>query len=348
MTGLPPPSLFPVHINARTERVGFLPTTREALSAAPFLDQRFAGTTSPAKYWTVRELLEHVDGLPLPPMIFHTAFCCSTLLATAFDHPGRLLALKEPDLIMQLANLKRVHSPLRSDPGRFSRWLQLTLVLLGRRFEADEKVLLKPTNAAANLLMDVARLNSPMLLLYSDLRAFLVSVIKKGEAGRWFVRHLLNILRLDGALINDWQERERMAMTDLQVAALVWWLQIDNYLAFLDRTLPGQRVGTLDATAFLEQPAVALAAVNDQLKLSLPVDMLTRAANGPAFQRHSKFADLEYDAAQRADERASIEAAHGEAIEVTLAWAAQLRGSPDALPHAIGRLQSASVLRGLA
>lgn len=320
-----------------------MPTTRTALSSAPFLDRRFAEPSAATSRETIATLSAAAAGLSQPPMIFHTAFCCSTLLASALDHPGRVLALKEPDVLMQLANLPRVHKAVREDQQALARLTQLVLRLLGRRFSAQEQVILKPTNASANLLSTLITFEAPLLLLYADLRAFLVSVIKKGEAGRWFVRHLLNIFRLDGMALEQWQERERMLLTDLQVATLVWWHQIDNYVSALSAR-GSAPVGTLSAGAFLANPLASLTAVNEFARLRLPREMVIAAAEGQAFQRHSKFADLEYDSAQRAEERAEIEAQHGDAISLTLAWSSKLRGSSRAVDDALLVLRQHSVL----
>src|SRR5690242_7285276 len=37
--------------------------------------------------------------LPTPRFIFHSAYCCSTLLARAFDLPGVSFGLKEPQIL---------------------------------------------------------------------------------------------------------------------------------------------------------------------------------------------------------------------------------------------------------
>lgn len=343
MTVAPGAEQFPLLLDAQRGEIGFIRTSRQALAQAPFLDRRFADPQAVETRLAIDHLRSVVDTAELPAVVLHTAFCCSTLLASALDRPGRVLSLKEPDVLMQLANLRRVHEPLRRDDAAFVRWTELTLRLLGRRFAKDERVLAKPTNAAANLLPILMRFDAPVLLLYSDLRAFLVSVIKKGEAGRWFVRHLLNIFRLDGMSLNQWQERDRLSLTDLQVAALVWWTQIDNYLAALS-TASKAPVATLEAGAFLADPYAALAAVNEFADLALEADAVRAAAEGPAFQRHSKFADLDYDSAQREEERLAIEAAHKDALDVTLAWVGKLRGSASALDDVLRALRHRSVL----
>jgi hypothetical protein len=322
------PAWFPVTVDAGADQLGFVHTGRAALSAAPFLDARFAppDAATPVALATVRASTDSAAARPVP-LVFHTAFCCSTLLASALDRPGTVLSLKEPDLLMQLANLRRVPGDYARDDRRFAALLQLALALLGRRFAPDERVLVKPTNAA-NLLMPWALdLAHPALLLHVELADFLVSVLKKGEAGRYFVRHLFNILRLDRPDIDGWPERQRMLLTDLQVAALVWQMQMDLYLQVL--SVPGAltRVRTLHAAQLLSRPRDALGAVDRFFQLGLGARALDDAVAGPTFSRHSKFVDVDYDSTQREAERRDVEQVHGKAIAATLKWAEKLGSS---------------------
>ena len=53
-----------------------------------------------------------IDALPsakAPHFIFHSAFCCSTLLARAFDIEGQSIGLKEPTILTWRANERSVN-----------------------------------------------------------------------------------------------------------------------------------------------------------------------------------------------------------------------------------------------
>src|SRR4029079_6172288 len=115
-------------------------------------------------------------------------------------------------------------------------------------------VLIKPSNIVNNLIDDAlaALPDRKVVLLYSDLRSFLVSVLKKGEQGRGFVRRLCLSFSLDVAEARDVPARELLQMTDLQMAAAVWLMQMQ----LLERQLKRRdaRVRTLDAAVFLSDP----------------------------------------------------------------------------------------------
>src|SRR5512146_2423683 len=80
--------------------------------------------------------------------ILHTAFCCSTLLARCLDLPGRSIAFREPHVLMQLANQKR----MGTDGGLpLPRLLDLSVRLLAKPANQDEVAVINPANAANNL-----------------------------------------------------------------------------------------------------------------------------------------------------------------------------------------------------
>ena len=329
------PTWFLKDIDLDQSQFEFYPTSREALSDAPFLDERFFGNNgSISRNLAFRDLSAMPEAAPEGCFLFHTAFCCSTLLASVLDLPGKVLALKEPGVVMKLANLNRRAGQANST--QMEQLNQLTWKLLFRRFQPEEQLLLKPTNAANNLLPSAVQSGARVLLLYSDLASFLISVIKKGEACRYFVRHLLNILRLDRPDIDAWPDRQRMLLTDLQVAALVWSIQIDMFQHILNTT-PEQQVCSLKVDEFLAEPAEILQALNGFFPLNYSPEELARMEDNPRFTQHAKFANQDYDASVRRKERVQIEAQYAEEISTTLDWARRLRNDqlPDVLPRAL-------------
>lgn len=336
------PAWFPVKLDANARQIHFVHTTRANLSSAPFLDERFE---TDRKGWRSLSLEEAacITGHPAggavspPSFVFHTAFCCSTLLARALDRPGRALSLKEPGILMDLANARRTHPEFGADRARFQSLAQTVFGLLGRRFEPDEHVLVKPTNAANRLLSAATAQDARILLLYPDLTSFLVSVIKKGEACRYFVRHLLNIFRLDRPDINAWPHRELMLLTDLQVAALVWNLQVELFQHVLAEGGKENRIRTLHTERFLDNPAGVLFDVQAFFGLGYTSADASAIAGSALFQRHAKFPGQDYDKAVRQAEKAQILKQYSGEISTTLEWTRRLRQSavPERLTHSL-------------
>ena len=260
-TILADPSWFPASLDVESDRVGFAKITRQALAQEAFLDQRMAGSVTGQKSLLLSDLLvETIDSSPLPVFIFHSAFCCSTLLARALDAPNIALSLKEPDILMALANAIRVNKELQKSPQQTRRYSELLIKLLSRRFSNKEQLVIKPTNTANNILSLVAEMGSQIVILHSDLRSFLISVLKKGEPCKAFVRQQYNIFALDPNGLGAIPQRQAMGFTDLQVAATVWRHQMELFQRTLS-ACPATQIASLDSKTLTSNASTVLPAV---------------------------------------------------------------------------------------
>src|SRR5690242_17408830 len=64
--------------------------------------------------------------LPAPRFIFHSAYCCSTLLARAFDLPSISFGLKEPQILNDVVGLQI----RRADARQVAAAMDIALLLL--------------------------------------------------------------------------------------------------------------------------------------------------------------------------------------------------------------------------
>jgi len=258
--------------------------------------------------------------------IFHTSFCCSTLISRCLDMPGLCGGLREPSVLMQMANEKRIAG---SVSGRGQVWQQAfdtALFLLAKCRGADEAILIKPTNAANNLAEDVLGMprTGGVLLLHSNLKYFLVSILKKGEPGRAFVRQLFAVMRTDSERTRSLDPEALSRLTDLQIAAFAWYAQMDNYLRLLQR-FPDKRIATLDCDVFLAEPLDTLVQLCAFFGIAADRERLAEVVAGPVFTRYSKNSADDYDAAVRETEYRQVLEENQEAVEGMLAWSAKLR-----------------------
>lgn len=233
----------------------FVHAGRAALSAEPFLDMKWdqSGLAAAEIAWSA---LPAPRARPQLGVIWHTSFCCSTLIAGLLDQPGRCLALKEPRALVDLADLKR-----RGDLARTPELTTRVLALLSRRFAPDEQVLVKPSNGAnAVMLPAAAQADGPILLLHSPCADFIVSVAKAGEPLRAYVRALMLTLLAEQPNGGKFTLPDLLRLTDLQVAAIAWQLQ----MAALNRAAValGERCRSLDSTDFRAAPEAALKALD--------------------------------------------------------------------------------------
>ncbi|MEZ5893853.1 MAG: hypothetical protein R3C58_12020 [Parvularculaceae bacterium] len=323
------PAWFPHGYDWRRGLVAFARITRERLSAEPFLDQRMERSVTGMTTAPFAELAATPS--PSPAFIFHTAFCCSTLMAKALDVDGAVLALKEPNILMDASNALRMANG--ADDAR--RAVASVVNLLARRHAPPEQILIKPTNIANNLAPVIAASGAPSILLYGDLRAFLVSVLKKGEACKAFIRKQYTIFAMDGEGVAAIPERQALGFTDLQIAALVWRHQMELFACIL--SAGGANVRSIYFRDLLKDPRAVLTAASAHLKLGLGADAIEKNV-ATVFSKNSKFEDQEYTPEERSRDERSLEEVHREELDLIEGWARQLKlqtDISDRLPRAL-------------
>lgn len=334
-----------LHLNGldlERQQLEFLRMDAEAYRASTFLDHRIRTASQQPVSVSIPALMPLLGVAEAAKSfyIFHTSFCCSTLLARCMDVHGVTMALKEPLVLMQLANEKRLGRDVAMGTDAWRRLVRLVLWALARPGRQARGVVIKPTNAANNLVEDIAGDpgTSGMVFLYSSLERFLASVIRKGEPCRIFVRKMFNILMMDSERLRNWPPAQLLGMTDLQVAALVWHLQMDHYMQMLQK-YPDANIHTLDCDSFLEKPAETLAALFGYLGESLPAGVIQQIVESDIFRSNAKNDVQEYDSAMREDEFQRVKGDYRGTLEAVVSWSWELRPEGPLqlpLPRAVG------------
>ncbi len=317
-------SWLPHRLDMGRRVVSFGRFEREALSRASFLDYRIEAAAQAWADASIDDLLAASSSVrpAKPAFLFHTSYCCSTLLSRALDRPGSVLALKEPEIVMGLSNAYRM-AQHQAAQDEIHKLRNLLLALIARPHVGDECVLVKPTNAANNLVPLFAALDIPIILLYGDLRGFLTSVIKKGDPCKTLIRQIYRVYAMDNIGVSAIPQRDALALTDLQIAALVWRHQIELFNAVLS-TPRNTTVRPLDFHTLLQRPAETLNAASDHLKLAHDVDYCRTVAEGALFRTDAKDESRTYDATQRAQEERALMGQHADALDLIEGWAFKL------------------------
>jgi hypothetical protein len=306
--------VFPVDYDERRDELLMLPVPAERIADAAFLDQRLGGDWTAA----VRLGWREIAIAPVPPpaaLLFHTAFCGSTLLARTLQLPPQVVALREPQVLNQLAS-----AALRQPRSRIEGPLRAALGLLARPWVSEGRILIKPTNQANNLLPDLLRLTrGKAILLYSSLPEFVISCCKKlPEADRrvrWMAQHLIKDTRLQDALQVPWDHPFHF----IESCVLTWYSQVERYAEALADDSE-DRLRSLDMQAMLADPMAAVAAAAEWLELGIQASAL-QARVHEQFQRNAKHPERMFDAAQRAREREQVAARHADILEGAINWA---------------------------
>lgn len=300
-----------------TDQVQFRFVPREAQRTMTFLTDSAVGDAPIAVYRRADCLAAAQKlGLPAPPMIFHSAYCCSTLLARAFDIPGISFGFKEPQILNDVVGLQL----RRGDPRRVAAAADVSLALLARPLAAGEVNVIKPSNLINPLIPLITALRPGLrgLLLHAPLEVFLASIARKEIEGRAWVRDLMwKFIRLGQAERFGLTDEDLYRQTDLQAAAVAWLGQ-QAIFAEAARQHPGFR--TLDSETLIARPLECLEALEKLFAVDFDAEAIVR---GPAFQTHSKD-QSDYSAEQRRADSDRGRDLHAREIAIVMKWAEQL------------------------
>ena len=300
----------------------FIRLERAEHAAMPFLIDEYLGTARDT--WDV-SADECLNGLGKGRLhfLFHSAFCGSTLLTRALDHPGMAMGLSEPAILNDVVGLR-----WRGAAGpAVARVADAALRLLARPFGADEAVVVKPSNLlnpVADLLLALQP-EARAVFLYAPLETYLISVVRKGLHCRLWVRQLLQGFLREGYADFGFSPEDYFQQSDLQVAAIGWLAQHRHFTQLVQK-FGTERVATLDADRMTARPEEAIAAVTRHYGLTCNAAAVARIVAGPAFSKHSK-SGAAFTAEQRQAEYAAARSAYGEEIGMVLVWAAQVAES---------------------
>lgn len=299
--------------DAVADAVQFRHVTRELHRAATFLTDEYLGPGRVSAIARATAMAQHPQQAPLH-FIFHSAFCCSTLMARAFDIEGVAMGLKEPVILNDLSGWKHRGATSQQLAGV----LDNALALLARPFGQGEAVVVKPSNVINSYIPAILsmRPTAKALLMVAPLPVFLGSVARKGMWGRIWVRDLLFKLLADDVIDLGFAPDDYMKLTDIQVAAVGWLAQHALFASTVEH-FGVERVRTIDSESLLDQPEAAVAAT--AALFGLKVDA-SKVVAGPAFTSNSKNGQP-FTRAERDAERIAQEVPHRDELDKIAVWA---------------------------
>lgn len=310
------PQWIPTHLGPDKRQVQFAWIPRDSHAKLSFLADEYLREIAPPSVWLGTDKVESAVCAAPAHYVFHSAFCCSTLIASALDLPGVAMGLKEPQILNELAAVHRAHAL----PGEL---LSSVTGLLARPFGPGESVIVKPSNEANILAEPLLRQDgrARAILLYSPLPKFLRSIARKGMWGRIWSRRLHALLRRDPGPDFGFSDAELFQQTDLQIAATAWLLHHHQFAALASQ-FPAQ-VRMLDSDTFLANREKILALIGDHFGLKLDGAGWARVAQGDVFKKHSK--EIGRDFAPGKDKQADLLPSFiEEEIAMVCTWAQSL------------------------
>lgn len=312
------PHWFPLAYEAASRRFQMVRVTLEELGHITFLDRRGLKVESRSTA-DVDPASILLGELPAPSFLFHTAFCGSTLLARALHAPPTAVALKEPLILHSLATAG-MRAVAADERARIEADLSNALALLARPWAAGGRVLVKPANQINGWMPRIlsASPRSRAILLYSDLRSFMISCFKKLPASEQRIRWMAQALLRDSQLATRLGIDPAANFNLVESCALAWYAQMERYADALREDVGSDRLRSLDFAQVLAAPADSTAACARWLQLD---DDGIEGRVDVAFSRHSKATAGTYDALEREQENVRVLDMFGPTIDRAVLWA---------------------------
>ncbi len=322
------PAWLPHIYHPARDELGFAYVPREMRERVVFLDPRHMPNL-PIGMAPVAELHDVIPRqVAAPHFIFHTAFCCSTLLARALEHPGVATAVREPFVLVALGQSSTMAVPA----GRVRRALDVVLALLSRPLVPGERQIIKPSNTGNLIARDALELRpqAKALLLYSTLEDYLASTAGN-EAARSFATTVFPLFRF---LPPQAEIAAQPAGFDLYTPALVWLKQVALF-GQLVRRFGADRVRTLNSATFLAHKADTLVRAAQFLELEADESLWRATAAGPLFAQHAKAPGRPFDEYERRARHDEVRTAHAHEIDAAVRWTEAIAASKS-LPLTLG------------
>ena len=319
------PEWLPHDYDPASDRILFIRLSQQARQSLTFLAEAPVGDASNAQ-WIAGDQLRSArfDSVPVH-FIFHSAFCRSTLLVRAFGTLNGISGQSEPKILHALAG-----TPMDE---RVKSLLPIIVRLLGRPWDAESSVVIKPSNVANSLIPALMGCDtrSKSIILYSNLRGFLHSVAKKGLPGRIWGRRLmahngkhipLN-LGMDGAA--------QFELSDMQAASVAWLLHQWQFSHVISQ-FPN-RLRSIESDQFNSQKLETLEAGTQLFDATIEQMELKAVAEGDLFSTHAKLGG-DFDATIADQERKATSEILDEEIEQVAHWIEVIQGQLNfKLPH---------------
>ena len=315
------PELYLQSFDIAQNTMTFTPMTEETYRSTSFLDERIHRPQSVNARVDMNDFIDTFENARPTPrplgFIFHTAFCCSTLLARCVQELEETLVLKEPVPLRTLSE-----GWFDSTKARTNRRMRDMLgVLLSRRFGA-EAVVVKATSVCNNIMPELLEMHDETraVFIYSSLEESIASFLKNPERrqeAREFLFSMKNLLPQD-VTIEDCQR-----LIDASVVAVLWVLQVGLYCELASTRFSGRLVA-LNCNQLLADPVGAVLLTAKHLGIKSSRSAVEDVVSGSAFAMHAKVPKFAFSREDRRTDLQRLAGTYGDEIRCASEWVRRL------------------------
>ncbi|MBL4674011.1 MAG: hypothetical protein JKX81_17245 [Arenicella sp.] len=322
------PSYLAYKFDFTNETIEFISLAEGDLESATWLTRDLLGVDSSSTSVPLVDVLRSINSHPegagsTPPrFIFHTAYCASTFLSRCLSVKGVSVSLREPQLLLDAANAKRVQWRSKTSKIDFRHLPALALRLLRKHAEPHETLIIKPINSVNNIIAELLHASGApkALMLYTDARNFLLSTLKKGQAATQRQRGMFDLLRCDFPHLSQLGLSDVIHLSDLKISLTLWRLQLEQAEQALTHSSTNGMLGSLNAEILINQPDMALQAANKFLQLGISSEAISKIALGDLSTRDAKNMDNSFSVSTRQAAYQKIEDFYGSDLVNGYKW----------------------------
>ncbi len=316
------PSQFAHSLDLAGDRLLLLELGEAQIAQASFLDARLLAEGARGGWAAMEEVVALADPAARDDAdwIFHIGHVGSTLLSRLLGRLPGVLALREPQLLRDLADVHaRAGAPDAPwDPAGAQARTAVLRRLLSRTFRPDQRAVIKATSFVSEIAPALVAPGARAVCLYASPESYMRTLLA-GETSRGELALLTGprLLRLDARM--SAMPFRAWALELGERVALGWAVEMLSLQAAAD-ALPDGAALWLDFDAFLAAPARALARVAAHLRLPLAPGAADRLAADPLMGRYSKAPEHAYSPDLRRRLQAQAGQEHARALAQGLQW----------------------------
>ena len=341
------PSYLAYKFDFTNESIEFIKLAEGDLDSATWLHRDLLGSGSSSSVVPLEDVLRYINTQPkavtgIPPrFIFHTAYCASTFLSRCLSVKGVSVSLREPQLLLNAANAKRVQWHSKTCNIDFRHLPALALRLLRKHAQPNETLIIKPINSVNNIIAELLHASGTpkALMLYTDARNFLLSTLKKGQAATQRQRVMFDLLRCDFPHLAKLGLSDALHLSDLKICLTLWRLQLEQAEQALAHTSMSGVLGSLNSEILINQPDKALQATNTFLDLGISSEAISDIAHGDLSARDAKNMDTSFSVSDRQASHQKIEDFYGSDLVNGYKWLTTNNPSTSLTPSLSGSIE---------
>lgn len=340
------PNYLAYKFNFNNESIEFIPIDDKQIRRVSFLRQKAIGLEKKFVSIPLSDFVELISTQqnPLvenpPCFIFHTGFCASTFLSRCLDVPGQTISLREPQLLSDSANAKRIKWKSNTTNFDYRDLVKLAILLLQKHAQENERLIIKPINSVNNIIPEILEVcsSSKAVMLHTDVRGFLLSSLKKGEAGKQTTRSMFDLIRCDFPHLDNLSLSNVIHMSDIKIILTLWRLQIEQAESVLKKYSNKKMMVSIYGETIISNPSGTLNAVNVFLDLGFSTDKINEIINSDSLNVDAKDINQKFSVQQRNALLSQVEEFYGVDISNGINWMLKNNPSCSAIPKLSGQL----------